>query len=108
MRIDLTTMSPLTTTLTIPPPADACTVSSLSDSWAATMSCCIFCTCLSIWAMFGWWGISRPPAAPAGVSGSLLVSSSASNSAITLATSSSPLIPASASPCAGSSSLASS
>src|SRR5206468_1250488 len=48
MRTSLTTRSPVTLTVTIPPPADASTSSSLSCSWAAIMSCCIFWTCLSI------------------------------------------------------------
>src|SRR4051812_6664900 len=55
--IDLTSRSPETTTLTIPPPAEASTVSFLSCSCAATMSCCIFWTCWSILFMFGGWGI---------------------------------------------------
>src|SRR5690242_20472113 len=51
--IDLTTRSPVTWTLTIPPPAEASTTSSLSDSWAAIMSSCIFWACLSSCCMLG-------------------------------------------------------
>ena len=50
----LTWRSPETVTVTIPPPAVASTVSSLSFSWAAIISACIFWTCLSICCMFGW------------------------------------------------------
>src|SRR4051794_32628629 len=58
--ISLTTRSPDTLTVTMPPPADAVTSSSLSCSCAAIMSCCIFWTCLSICCMFGW-GIRSLP-----------------------------------------------
>ena len=47
-------------TLTVPPPALPWTSSSLSFSWAAIMSACIFWTCLSIWFMLGGWGIVLP------------------------------------------------
>src|ERR1700742_3862345 len=56
--IDLTTRSPVTVTVTMPPPAEASTVSSLSDSWAASMSSCIFWACLSSCCMFGGWGMA--------------------------------------------------
>src|SRR3954447_9617148 len=58
MVIALTTRSPDTLTLTIPPPAEASTSSCLSASWASSMSCCIFWTCFIICCMFGGWGIS--------------------------------------------------
>ena len=61
--IDLTTRSPETLTVTIPPPAEASTSSCLSCSWAASMSCCIFWTCLSICCMFGGCGIRAGPPA---------------------------------------------
>ena len=57
MVIDLTTRSPETLTVTIPPPAEASTSSCLSCSCAASMSACIFWTCLSICCMFGGCGI---------------------------------------------------
>ena len=53
---DLTSRSPEIFTVTMPPPADASTISSLSCSWAASMSCCIFCTCCIICCMFGMRG----------------------------------------------------
>ena len=52
--IDLITRSPVTLTVTMPPPAEASTISSLSDSWAASMSSCIFWACLSSCCMLGW------------------------------------------------------
>ena len=51
--IELMTRSPVTWTLTIPPPAEASTTSSLSDSWAASMSSCIFWACLSSCCILG-------------------------------------------------------
>ena len=56
MRTALTSRSPLTFTVTMPPPAEASTISFLSCSWAASMSRCIFCTCGSICCMFGLRG----------------------------------------------------
>src|SRR4051794_12862352 len=57
IAIDLTTRSPDTLTLTIPPPAEASTSSCLRASCASSMSCCIFWTCFIICCMFGGWGI---------------------------------------------------
>ena len=57
---DLSSMSPVITTLTMPPPADASIRSSLSFSCAAIMSSCIFCACWSRAPRLGGWGIRTP------------------------------------------------
>src|SRR5438270_8825943 len=51
-----TSRSPVTLTLTIPPPALASTTSFLSCSWAFIISACICCTWRSIWFMLGCFG----------------------------------------------------
>src|SRR3974390_3241315 len=57
MCTERTSPVPVTTTFTIPPPADPSTVASPSASCAAAMSACIFCICFIIW-------LSWPPPPP--------------------------------------------
>src|SRR3954452_22419853 len=58
---DCTSPLPVTTTFTMPPPAEPSTVASASASCAAAMSACIFCICFIIW--FIW------PPPPPGIGG---------------------------------------
>src|SRR4051812_13063284 len=57
--------SPVTFTVTMPPPALASTTSFFSCSWAFIISACICWTCFIIWFMFGCLGMR--PRLPAGL-----------------------------------------